>query len=88
MLKKMLASLVAFALAPSVVLAGPTCTGDAPMKPMWEVAKSYEEKGGKIKLMKETKDGCFEIYGIEKDDTKVEIYFDPRTGEELERHTS
>lgn len=85
---RILIPLVALALAPCTAFAGPTCTGEAELMPMWQVAKSFEESGGKIKLMKETKDGCFEIYGIEKDDTKVEIYFDPRTGKELERNAS
>lgn len=74
-----------FLAAPTLALAGPTCSGDADMKPMWQIAKSYEMSGHTIKLMKVTKGGCYEIYGYENGE-KVETYFDPRSGEVLEKH--
>ena len=44
-----------------------------------------EAEGYKIKTFKVTKDNCYEIYGVDKDGKKVEIYFNPETGAELER---
>ena len=64
-------------------LAGPDCSGTAATLPMWRVAKVFEEAGGKIREMK-LSDGCYEIYGA-NGDTRLEIYFDPSTGGELER---
>lgn len=72
------------ALLATPALAGPTCSGDAEMLPMSQIVKSFEDAGGEIKLAKITSGGCYEIYGYE-DGQKVEIYYDPRTGEELER---
>ena len=44
-----------------------------------------EAQGYQIKTFKVTKGKCYEIYGLDKDGRKVEIYFDPGTGAELER---
>lgn len=65
--------------------AGPDCSAMAQTKPMWEVARSFEEAGGQIREMK-VSDGCYEIYGT-NGKQKLEIYFDPSTGAELERET-
>jgi hypothetical protein len=75
-------------LAPLMLLAapafaGPDCSKTPASMPMWQVAKGFEEAGGRIKEMK-VSDGCYEIYGT-AGDKKVEIYFDPSTGAELER---
>lgn len=64
-------------------LAGPDCKGMAQSKPMWEVARAFEEAGGKIHEMK-VSDGCYEIYGT-NGQQKLEIYYDPASGAELER---
>lgn len=50
---------------------------------MWEVARGFEEAGGKIREMK-VSDGCYEIYGT-NGQQKLEIYYDPSSGAELER---
>jgi hypothetical protein len=44
-----------------------------------------EAQGYQIKTFKVTKGKCYEIYGKDKAGNKVEIYFDPATGAELER---
>ena len=44
-----------------------------------------EKQGYQIKTFKVSKGQCYEIYGHDKDGKKVEIYFDPVTGAELER---
>ena len=53
--------------------------------PMWQVAKTFEEAGGKIRELK-VSDGCYEIYGT-NGETKLEIYYDPATGAELQRES-
>ena len=65
--------------------AGPDCSKMPATLPMWQVAKSFEEAGGKIREMKVT-DGCYEIYGANSTE-KLEIYYNPTTGAELERET-
>lgn len=65
--------------------AGPSCKGVEATLPMWQVAKTFEEAGGKIREMK-VSDGCYEIYGT-NGETKLEIYYDPASGAELERES-
>ena len=78
--------LVAASVFSSAVLAGPSC--DVP-KEKWmkeaDFKAKVEAEGYKIKTFKVTKDNCYEIYGFDKDGKKVEIYFNPETGAELER---
>ncbi|WP_323034214.1 PepSY domain-containing protein [Pararhodobacter sp.] len=78
--------LVAASVFSSAVLAGPSC--DVP-KEKWmkeaDFKAKVEAEGYKIKTFKVTKDNCYEIYGVDKDGKKVEIYFNPETGAELER---
>ena len=78
--------LVAATVFSSAVLAGPSC--DVP-KEKWmkeaDFKAKVEAEGYKIKTFKVTKDNCYEIYGFDKDGKKLEIYFDPETGAELER---
>jgi hypothetical protein len=65
------------------VLAGPDCEGMAKSMPMWQVAKGFEEAGGTIRDMK-VEDGCYEIKG-DQAGKRVEVYFNPSTGAELDR---
>jgi hypothetical protein len=81
---------LAFGLAPLVLLAapafaGPDCSNISISTPMWQVAKHFEDAGGRIREMK-VSDGCYEIYGTNGDE-KLEIYYDPSSGAELERET-
>ncbi len=66
--------------------AGPTCTApqDKWMKEA-DFKARVEKQGYQIKTFKVSKGQCYEIYGHDKDGKKVEIYFDPVTGAELER---
>ncbi len=76
---------VAGLLVATTALAGPECTKDA--KEKWQNEKSFQENlvkdGYKIKKFKVTKGNCYEIYGHNKDGKKVEIYFNPITGEKV-----
>lgn len=65
--------------------AGPDCTKEA--KEKWkdqgEFKKSLIEQGYKIKVFKVTDGNCYEIYGWDKGGKKVEIYFNPVSGEKV-----
>lgn len=66
-----------------VAFAGPECTSADPSewKDQEAFKKSLETEGYKIKKFKVTEGNCYEIYGWDKDGRKVEIYFNPVTGE-------
>ena len=76
-------TLLALGMAAVPALADPSCKGVEATMPMWQVAKGFEEAGGKIREMK-VSDGCYEIYGT-NGQQKLEIYYDPTSGAELER---
>ena len=82
MKKLILTTLFATLAAP--VFAEPACTPGAELKPVWEAMKSFEEEGGNVIAFKINSGGCYEIYG-QLNDTKMEVFFDPNTGEELDR---
>lgn len=84
-MKKIILTALA-ALATNSVLAGPTCNvpEDKWMKEADFKAK-VEAQGYQIKTFKVSSGKCYEIYGFDKDGKKVEIYYDPATGAEIER---
>ena len=63
-------------------LAGPQCTTEP--KEKWLPEDGFRQKleadGYRIKKFKITKGNCYEIYGRDKQDQKVEIYFNPVDG--------
>ncbi len=64
-----------------VAAAGPTCTNTKEgWKPEADFKKSLTDQGYAIKVFKVTKGNCYEIYGTDKSGKKVEIYFDPVSG--------
>ncbi|MFW9595342.1 MAG: PepSY domain-containing protein [Macromonas sp.] len=70
----------------AAAFAGPTC--NVPQEKWMKEADfkaGIEKQGYQIKTFKVSKGKCYEIYGMDKDGKKVEIYFDPATGAELER---
>lgn len=75
-------SVLAFSLA---AFAGPECTKEDKSK--WQDQKKFQEnlksQGYKIKVFKVTKGNCYEIYGWNKEQKKIEIYFNPITGEKV-----
>jgi hypothetical protein len=80
-MKKFLLTLSCLLLTSQAAIAGPQC--DAP-KEKWIPAEQFkqnlQQQGYTIKNFKETKGNCYEIYGTDKSGKKVEIYFDPATG--------
>lgn len=79
MRKLLLLSLV---LASPLAVAGPECTTTD--KAQWQDQAKFQEdlkaQGYEIKKFKVTSGNCYEIYGWNKDKQKVEIYFDPVSG--------
>ncbi|RUS60562.1 PepSY domain-containing protein [Pseudorhodobacter sp. E13] len=74
----------AFTALAAPVLAEPACTPGETLKPVWESLKSFEDEGGKVLAFKINDGGCYEIYGT-LNGTKMEVFFDPNTGTELDR---
>lgn len=74
---------LSFMLMLQTAFAGPKCTDQA--KDTWQKESDFQKKlvtdGYKIKKFKVTDGNCYEIYGWNKDGTKVEIYFNPVSGE-------
>ena len=82
-MKKLMSTALAVTFA-TPVLAGPTCTPADQSTPAWEIVKGFEDQGGEVIKFKISSGQCYEIYG-KVDEKKVEIYYDPATGEEIER---
>ena len=84
-MQKILAALIATTAAASA-FAGPSC--NVPQEKWMKEADfkaKIEGQGYNIKTFKVSKGKCYEIYGLDKAGKKVEIYFDPATGAEIER---
>lgn len=68
-----------------VSFAGPDCTKES--KDKWQNAETFQKdrtaEGYKIKKFKITKGNCYEIYGLNKEGQKVEIYFNPVDGSKV-----
>jgi hypothetical protein len=71
--------------AASAFAAEPECTKEP--KDKWKDQAAFktglEAEGYKIKKFKVTKGNCYEIYGHNKAGKKVEIYFNPVTGDKV-----
>jgi hypothetical protein len=79
-MKKLIASLILSTAAVSgVTMAGDKC--DVPQDE-WQTEEAFraaiEAKGWEIKKFK-IDDGCYEIYGYDEKQRRVEAYFDPKT---------
>lgn len=76
-------------LASTIMIAGiisfgayagdPTCTKESADKWMALDAaqKMVESKGYKVKKFKQTRTGCYELYGYDQSGKRVEIYYNP-----------
>ena len=81
---KKLALAALFAAVAAPVLAEPACTPGASLKPVWEAIKTFEDQGGVVIAFKINDGKCYEIYGT-AGGKKLEVFFDPNTGLELDR---
>lgn len=73
---------IALLLGSSSAFAATQCT--TADKSTWQDQDKFQaqlkEQGYKINKFKVTQGNCYEIYGFDKDQRKVEIYHDPVTG--------
>jgi hypothetical protein len=73
----------------TAAFASPVCTKEPEHKWLSEAAMQQKiaEMGYKnIKVLKKTTTGCYEIYGYTADNRKAEVYFNPITGEPVEKN--
>ncbi|WNC11209.1 PepSY domain-containing protein [Pseudomonas coleopterorum] len=74
--------LLASLLASPYALAATECT--TADRSTWQDPERFQaklkEQGYQINKFKVTKGNCYEIYGLDKDRRKVEIYHDPVSG--------
>ena len=72
----------ALVLASASAFAEPQCT--TAERSTWQDADQFQaqlkEQGYRINKFKITKGNCYEIYGLDKDGRKGEIYHDPVSG--------
>jgi hypothetical protein len=74
----------ALILAAAPAFAEPACTPGDVSAPIWQSMKAFEESGGKVLAFKINDGQCYEIYGV-VDGVKMEVFYDPNTGAEIER---
>jgi hypothetical protein len=85
-MKKLLLSIVACSLLGSA-FAKTECTSEK--VDQWKNKDTFRkelEATYKIKVFKVTSGNCYEIYGWDKTNKKVEIYFNPVTGEKVKEN--
>lgn len=82
---RILMSVVIAALASSA-FASPKCTTEPQSKWISEadMRAKAEAAGNKIEVFKITKGGCYEIYGRDAAGKRIEIYFNPLSGDAIE----
>lgn len=76
-------SLASMLLLPMGAQASPTCTKEP--KSAWLSEEAMKQKVAElgyhdIRVFKTTKSGCYEIYGVNADGKKAEVYFNPVDG--------
>lgn len=77
---------VAIAAFASSAFASPKCTTEPKGKwiPEAEMRARAEAAGHKVDVFKVTKGGCYEIYGRNAAGKRIEIYFNPISGDVVE----
>lgn len=85
-MSKFITAAIALALLSAPAFAsGTKC--NSPSQDQWmstaELTTKYTEKGYDVKNFK-VEDGCFEIYALNAEGTRVELLVDPMSGELLE----
>ncbi|ACE90005.1 hypothetical conserved protein [Rhizobium etli CIAT 652] len=85
MLKAIIAVAIV-ALAPALAFASPSCTKEPKSKWMSEEAMKAKigALGYKVKTFEIT-GNCYEIYGKDKDGKRAEVYFNPVSGDIVQK---
>lgn len=69
-------------------LAEPKCTSE--LKDKWinesEMKLKIAALGYQAKVFRVSKGNCYEIYGLDKTGRRIEVYFNPITGNIVEEH--
>jgi hypothetical protein len=77
---------IVFAAFASSAFASPKCTTEPRENwiPEAAIRAKVEADGNKIDVFKVTKGGCYEIYGRDAAGKRIEIYFNPLSGDIVE----
>lgn len=83
---KLIAALAIAAASPALAFASPNCTAEPKSKWMSEEAMKakIDTLGYKVKTFEIT-GNCYEIYGKDKDGKRAEVYFNPVSGEIVQK---
>lgn len=89
-MRRIFATMIVIAGPVFGAVAGPVCTTEPKEKWLSEAAitSKIAALGFKFKSVKITSGKCYEIYGRDKNGKRVEVYFNPVTGEIVEQHKS
>ncbi|MBX5230486.1 MULTISPECIES: PepSY domain-containing protein [unclassified Rhizobium] len=83
---KLISALVIIAATPALAIASPSCTKEPKSK--WMPEKAMKEKidalGYQVKTFEIT-GSCYEIYGKDKKGDRAEVYFNPVSGEIVQK---
>ena len=83
-LKSILSTALITSVFSASVLAGPECNEPQDTwLPAIDMQRKILDMGYSIDLFKVTRGNCYEIYGKTTDGQKVEVYFNPASGEVL-----
>lgn len=82
-MKALITATTVLMLATTQVHAGPRCTDGNQQDwiPAETMQQQIKDQGFKIKKFKVTSGGCYEIYGWDQADNRVEVYFHPVSGD-------
>lgn len=83
---KLITAVAIAASVPALALASPSCTKEPKSKWMSEDAMKVkiDTLGYKVKTFKIT-GNCYEIYGKDKDGKRAEVYFNPVSGDIVQK---
>lgn len=83
---KLIAAVAIIAATPILALASPSCTKEPKSKWMSEDAMKtkIDSLGYKVKTFEIT-GNCYEIYGKDKDGKRAEVYFNPVSGDIVQK---
>ncbi|WP_296040640.1 PepSY domain-containing protein [uncultured Agrobacterium sp.] len=83
---KLIATVAVIAATPALAFASPSCTAEPKSKWMSEDAMKakIDTLGYKVKTFQVT-GNCYEIYGKDKDGQRAEVYFNPVSGDIVQK---